>query len=220
MRPKKLQSMKCLSMLEWNKTIYDSLSHQYTSLAKQDEKGCFSTCLLPDTLAGVQLFVVDIESQLLALIEDGKCSTSYPVSTALNGAGNRENTDCTPLGWHNVAKRIGDKQAIGTVFKGRVSSGVVASCLDSVDEDDLITSRILWLSGLQPGINQGGSVDSYSRYVYIHGTAQEHLIGSAVSHGCIRMRNKDVIDLFNLAEEGAIVFIGHNIAERNSGELP
>jgi len=158
-----------------------------------------------DEVCDRQLLVVEIGSQLLRVFIGGRQDRQYKVSTSLRGAGCRNGTGCTPLGWHRIDEKIGADASPGTVFKGRVA-GDVATDL-SLPEGDLITSRILWLQGMQPGYNQGGQVDSRSRYIYIHGTAQEHLIGSAVSMGCIRMRNDEVIALFDLVEPGTAVFI-------------
>jgi len=150
--------------------------------------------------------VVEIDQQVMRCFKHETEIARYPVSTAENGAGCRQGTHCTPLGWHVVAERFGSTAARGTVFRGRVARGV-AGDLNSAADDDLITSRILWLHGLQPGYNSGGAVDSYQRYIYIHGTAQEQWIGQPVSHGCVRMRNDDVIDLFADTEAGALVYI-------------
>lgn len=153
------------------------------------------------------LIHVDISSQKLDFVINGDLEESCPVSTSKYGIGCRQDTGCTPLGWHTVAKKIGADKSIGTIFKGRLATGVADDLRSSVAED-LITSRILWLGGLQPRFNQGGQVDSKSRYIYIHGTAQEHLLGTPVSEGCIRMANTDVMNLFARVETGTLVYIG------------
>lgn len=154
-----------------------------------------------------KLVYVDIGKQLLQLIIDGNISTQHPVSTSKHGSGCRQDTGCTPLGWHRVAEKIGDGAPAGTIFKGRRAGGV-AECLQSDATDDLITSRILWLQGLQHGFNHGGQVDSKNRYIYIHGTAQEHLLGLPVSAGCIRMANADVVSLFDRVDIDTPLYIG------------
>ena len=204
--------MKRLLTLEWNSKLLDGLGISYSLLAESDEDLLFSAPALPATLDATCLLLIDIASQSLRFIERGNLKRTFQISTATNGAGCRENSGCTPLGWHRIAEKIGDNQPLGTVFKGRRAVGL-APLLSSAQNDDLITSRILWLTGLQPGVNAGGNVDSYSRYIYIHGTAQEQLIGAPVSHGCVRMVNDDVIDLFDRVDETTVVLVCHNIAE-------
>jgi lipoprotein-anchoring transpeptidase ErfK/SrfK len=134
---------------------------------------------------------------------------SYPVSTSKFGVGNRENSNKTPLGTHRVKMKYGDNAPLGTVFQARVNTGKVATIhTDSTDrEEDLITSRILWLEGLEPGKNRGKGIDSYRRYIYIHGTPEEGLIGTPASHGCIRMKNQEVVELFEKVPVGTLVEI-------------
>jgi lipoprotein-anchoring transpeptidase ErfK/SrfK len=150
--------------------------------------------------------VVDISRQRLDLYYDDKVTHSYPVSTSKYGIGNRAGSGRTPLGKHIIADKIGAGARPWTVFKARANTGRIAEPMDN-DADDLVTTRILWLKGLEAGKNKGSGIDSYRRYIYIHGTAEEHLIGRPASHGCIRMYNNDVIKLFNLVEEGTPVDI-------------
>lgn len=133
----------------------------------------------------------------------------YPVSTARNGLGEQCGSYCTPRGRHRVAERIGAGQPLHAVFKARVPTGEIWSHdLEASEPDrDWILTRILWLDGMEEGRNKGGQQDTHDRYIYIHGTNEEHLIGTPVSHGCIRMRNADVADLFDLVEEGTEVLI-------------
>lgn len=133
-------------------------------------------------------------------------SIRYPVSTARNGLGNLNESYQTPVGVHRIAEKIGDGEPCGMVFRGRKPTGKLATTMDNQSEDQ-ITSRILWLEGLEPGFNQGGDCDSYQRYIYIHGTSDEQRIGQPVSAGCVRMRNDDMIELFDEVESGAIVLI-------------
>lgn len=113
------------------------------------------------------------------------------------------------MGIHAVCRKIGDGAAVGTVFKGGVDTGTTARIYrdDTNVSDDLITTRILWLEGLEPGVNQGPGIDSRERRIYIHGTHEEGLVGTPVSHGCIRMKNLDVIELFDAIPEGTVVDI-------------
>ena len=123
----------------------------------------------------------------------------FPVSTARNGAGELEGSFCTPRGAHRIAQKIGEDAPLFAVFKAREATGEIwTPQLDAAEPGrDWILSRILWLDGLEPGKNQGGEVDSHARYIYIHGTNEEDKIGTPVSHGCIRMRNADVVTLFD-----------------------
>lgn len=145
----------------------------------------------------------------LYLIKDKKIIKSYPISIAKNGLGNVMNSNKTPTGLHEIKKMIGKDLPINTIIKSGISTGKIAQVISepiSVNTD-LVTTRVMWLSGLEPGVNKGGKVDSYNRFIYIHGTPEEGLIGSPASHGCIRMYNKDVIDLFNQVTSGTKVLI-------------
>jgi L,D-transpeptidase YbiS len=133
----------------------------------------------------------------------------YPISTAKNGLGEQCGSYCTPRGRHRIAEKIGEGQPLHAVFKSRVPTGEIWNPQLGQDEPerDWILTRILWLEGLEEGKNRGGSVDSHDRYIYIHGTNQEHLVGQPASHGCIRMRNADVTELFDRVEAGTPVMI-------------
>jgi L,D-transpeptidase YbiS len=125
-----------------------------------------------------------------------------PCSTSKFGIGQQEGSNCTPLGLHCIREKIGTGQPANTVFKGRQPIGSTAEIPDA-----RITTRILWLEGLEPGFNQGGNVDTHDRYVYIHGTANEDRIGSPDSHGCVHLRAKDLVPLFEEADSGTLVWI-------------
>ena len=155
------------------------------------------------------VIVVRIEEQRLYLYRNGAWVADWPVSTALKGVGNQEGSLQTPLGAHRIAKLIGADAPAGTIFRSRINSHRVATIIpeERVTNDDYVTSRILWLEGLEPGINKGGKVDSYRRFIYIHGTHEEGRIGKPASKGCIRMRNDDVIRLFDLMKKGVLVYI-------------
>ena len=150
---------------------------------------------------------IDSHQQQLHCIElESANDRCYPVSTARNGMGNRVDSYKTPLGLHRISHKIGGDQPSGAVFVGREPTGRIATDLDNREHDE-ITSRILWLDGLEEGVNQGGEVDTHARYIYIHGTSDEKRIGEPVSAGCIRMRNEDVIELFDHALVNDLVII-------------
>ena len=149
------------------------------------------------------------EQQLSLLDEDGKVLQHYPVSTSKYGTGCRNGSEQTPLGLHRIKDKLGGAMPINEVFIGRLPHGNLEECEERGVElpDDVIMSRIMWLEGMEPGRNQGGYVDTYQRYIYIHGTNHEESIGTPRSIGCIRMRNQDIVDLFRLVEVGSEVLI-------------
>jgi len=155
------------------------------------------------------LIFVDIASQQLFNIKKGTVIKVYPISSSFYGTGSEANSFKTPLGKHEIYKKIGKDLPENAILKGRVWNGAIASIVsEPIDTDfDHVTSRILWLDGLEQGKNKGEGVDSRSRYIYIHGTAEEGLIGKPASDGCIRMYNKDVIELYDLVDEKAQVWI-------------
>ena len=146
-----------------------------------------------------ELIVVDIASQQLFFLKMGKIDEIYSVSTSVYGTGSKVNSFKTPLGRHKISEKIGEGLPEGAILKGRRWTGAIANIIkEPIDtEFDVVTSRILWLTGLEEGKNLGSGVDSKSRYIYIHGTAEEGLIGKPASDGCVRMYNIDVISLFN-----------------------
>ncbi len=152
---------------------------------------------------------VCITTQTLNLIENGAMIHSYLVSTAKNGAGERMGSECTPRGWHKIRAKIGDKQPLNSVFVGRRPTGEIYSSElgQQYPQRDWILTRILWLGGLEAGFNRYGIVDSSWRYIYIHGCPDHLLQGKPESHGCIRMQNTDMLNLFNLINVGELVFI-------------
>lgn len=152
---------------------------------------------------------IDIGKQALRLFEGEVLLREYPVSTAANGVGQQEGSGCTPLGRHRIRARIGAGQPSGAVFVGRRPTGEVWSPQLAAEypQRDWILSRILWLSGEQPGFNRLGNVDSMRRFIYIHGTPDSEPMGIPCSHGCVRMRNADVMELFNLVPVGCPVLI-------------
>lgn len=155
------------------------------------------------------VIIVSVNEQKLLLVKNGEVARSYPISGSAYGIGSRAGSNKTPLGSHKIAQTFGTGAPIGTIFRSRVNTGKVATIYtDDTDvEDDLVTTRIMWLDGLEAGQNKGPGVDSRSRYIYIHGTQEEGLIGRPASHGCIRMKNQDVVELFDLVSVGTLVEI-------------
>jgi hypothetical protein len=155
-----------------------------------------------------RLLAVRIGRATLQFLRRGEVVRSYPISTSRRPPSNLKDSLGTPRGLHEIAERIGGGQPTGIVFRARVSTGRHFSELpDSPAEANLITSRILWLRGLEPGVNRGGEVDTYERYVYIHGTNQESRIGEPLSAGCVLMRNLDIIALYEDVRAGDMVWI-------------
>lgn len=152
---------------------------------------------------------IDISQQRLYLKQNDDLIKSYPISSSKFGEGSTENSNMTPLGLHVIKEKIGTDVPINTLFISRINTKRTVNIENSRNKtkDDHITSRILWLDGLEEGKNKGKGVDSYSRYIYIHGTHEEGLIGEKASHGCIRMLNNDVIDLYNYVNIGTEVYI-------------
>jgi L,D-transpeptidase YbiS len=152
---------------------------------------------------------ISIPEQSLALIEDGREVRRYAVSTSKNGPGEREGSFCTPRGEHIVRAKIGAGQRLNTVFVNRRPTGEIwtAELAERFRERDWILTRILWLSGCEPGRNRLGEVDTMRRYIYIHGSPDTVEMGRPGSVGCIRMRNQDVVELFGLVPPGTPVAI-------------
>jgi len=152
---------------------------------------------------------VSVPEQKLYFIEDGTIRKSFPVSTSKYGVGSLRGSNMTPAGTHRINKKTGDRAAEGTIFKSLINTGRKAIIYkDAFDApEDFVTTRVLVLEGMEKGLNKGGDRDSLSRRIYIHGTPEEGLIGRPASHGCVRMKNADVIDLFELVSEGMPVEI-------------
>lgn len=152
-----------------------------------------------------RLLVVDVERQAAVWLESGCAIAAWPVSTARAGIGGEEGSYRTPPGWHRIKARIGEDATPGTVFVSREPTG--ETWCGETCEDDLILTRILTLEGLEDGVNRGEGRDSLARYIYLHGTNHEALLGRAVSHGCMRLSNDDVRELFALMREGDFVLV-------------
>jgi L,D-transpeptidase YbiS len=152
---------------------------------------------------------IKLSEQRLCLWQGGRMVREYPVSTALRGAGEKLGSEQTPRGWHRIRARIGAGCAPGTVFVGRRPTGerYSAELARRHPQRDWILTRILWLCGNEPGRNRFGAVDSMRRYIYIHGCPDSEPMGQPRSHGCVRMRNADVMELFELVEAGFPVLI-------------
>lgn len=144
------------------------------------------------------LLFVSIRRQELELFRGDRRVRKYRVSTSRFGVGQIANSNRTPTGWHRVVRWIGAGRPLGSVFVGRRFTGVVLppSAWRDTGPSDKISTRILRLRGLEPGHNAGPGRDSYARYIYIHGTSHEQELGRPASHGCVRMGNRDVLDLF------------------------
>ena len=153
---------------------------------------------------------VSVSQQQLELFDDDDCLLeTYPVSTSKFGIGCENGSEKTPAGLHRVKDKLGGAMPINEVYIGRVPHGNLEECVERGVKlpDDVIMSRIIWLEGMEPGHNKGGYVDTYERFIYIHGTNHEDVIGTPASIGCIRMKNQDVVDLFRLIEVGSEVLI-------------
>lgn len=152
---------------------------------------------------------IDLGKQTLELCEGERTIAIFPVSTAKNGAGERNGSECTPRGRHRICEKIGQGLPTGAVFMSREPTGEICTpeTYRASPGRDWILTRILWLDGLEPGRNLGGDLDTRSRYIYIHGTPDAVAMGVPGSHGCVRMRNVDVCTLFDLVDENTLVEI-------------
>ena len=155
-----------------------------------------------------QLLVVHVATQTLQHYRDGALVRAYAISTSLRPPSSAKGSLGTPLGLHAIAEKIGHGQPPGMVFQARVSTGRHFSEFGpELNRENFVTSRILWLHGLEPALNQGGEVDSHDRCIYIHGTNHEERIGTPQSAGCVVMRNLDVVELFEEIRTGDQVWI-------------
>lgn len=155
---------------------------------------------------------ISIQQQTLTLFDDaGGVKARYSVSTASNGTGCEKNSGCTPLGSHTIRAKIGAGMPPNTVFVGRRPTGEICTpeLMAEFPDRDWILTRILWLSGTEIGRNRLGNVDTMQRYIYIHGSPDTAEMGKIGSHGCVRMRNADMVELFDFVPAGTPVLI-HN----------
>jgi hypothetical protein len=176
------------------------------------KSACAKHAVLPTTF----LLVVNIADQTVSLWENPavlarpvgdayQCLKVFSCSTSRFGIGQVKHSQCTPLGLHGLAEKIGSGEPAGTVFKARK---IIGHTSQPEFADAKITTRILWLEGLEPGFNRGGDVDSHDRYIYLHGTADQASIGRPATHGCVHLADKDLIPLFDLLPSGTLVWIG------------
>ena len=156
-----------------------------------------ASCAAPDTQHHI---VISTRDQKLAVLDRGTLLATYPISTSKFGLGDSSRSRRTPLGQLEVAKKIGDNAPLGAVFKDRIRTGEIVAP-NSPGRDPIIT-RILWLRG-----REAQNANAFGRYIYIHGTPQERLIGMPASYGCIRMRSVDVVQLYNIVGVGASVTV-------------
>ncbi|MFT7613600.1 MAG: hypothetical protein ACI9J3_002575 [Parvicellaceae bacterium] len=160
-----------------------------------------------------EFLYVGIKRQRLFHVKNGQVQNSWAVSTAARGAGNKFGSFKTPIGLHTIEAKIGQDAPIGAIFRDKMYTGNTAEISNAKKPSgkDAITTRILTLTGSEVGLNKGSkNVDTYKRQIYIHGTPEEGLIGKPVSHGCVRMRNNEIIDLFDQ------VFVGMNVIILNN----
>ncbi len=156
-----------------------------------------------------QQLAVHLASQTMQFYRDGQLVRAYPISTSSRPPSTVKGSLGTPLGLHAIAEKIGHGQPPGMVFRARVPTGRHFSEFSGEENrENFVTTRILWLHDLEPGVNQGGEVDSHDRYIYIHGTNHEDRIGTPQSAGCVLMRNQDLIELFEEVRVGDQVWIG------------
>ena len=156
-----------------------------------------------------EVLFISTKNQKLYHIKNKEIIDEYTISTSKYGVGNKNGSNKTPLGLHMIKEKHGDNVPINGKLIGRIFYDQIAFIYkdNTISKTDDITSRILWLDGMEKGKNQGGIIDSYNRYIYIHGTSEEGRLGKPASHGCIRMRNKDVIDLYKRVKVGTLVLI-------------
>lgn len=152
---------------------------------------------------------VSVQSQRMYHVCGREMCGEYVISTSAQGLGGEQDSYRTPTGLHYVKERFGDGLPPWSILQDRAPTGEIADSSTATTRD-VITSRILWLSGMESGLNEGGNVDSYGRWIYIHGTADEASLGKPCSHGCIRMGNQDVIALYDQVPVGALVVIYDN----------
>jgi hypothetical protein len=166
------------------------------------------TCSLLGIKPTERVLLVSIGTATLQFYRHSALVKSYGISTSRRPPSNVKNSLGTPRGLHEIAERIGAGQPPGMVFKSRVPTGRHFNEFpDAASADNLITSRILWLRGLEPEVNRGGEVDSYERYIYLHGTNHEARLGEPLSAGCVLLRNLDIVELYDEVRAGDQVLI-------------
>jgi UDP-N-acetylmuramate--alanine ligase len=169
----------------------------------------------PTLVPSSRVLVVDTACQRLGLLEEGRLVFETVISTAKNGLGCEEGSYRTPTGWHRIQTCIGASAELGTVFRNRVATGDIWR--GETREEDLILTRVLTLDGLEEGWNRGPGRDSLERFIYLHGTNQEAQLGQTVSHGCVRLGNMAVVELFEHVAEGDLVLIADDLPQDGFG---
>ena len=156
-----------------------------------------------------EVLLVSLKEQKMYYIKEGGIVKTYVISSSSYGAGNKAGSNKTPIGLHKVKQKFGEETPINGKMIGRVFYGDIATIYtdNTKSKTDDVCSRILWLVGLEEGLNKGEGIDSYNRYIYIHGTSEEGRLGKPASHGCIRMKNKEVIELYEKIKIGTLVLI-------------
>lgn len=156
-----------------------------------------------------ELIFISIKKQKLYHIKNNNIINKYIISSSKYGVGNQEGSNKTPLGLHKIKEKHGENTPINGRMLGRIFYGDITKIYTDKTQSktDDITTRILWLEGLEKGKNSGPGIDSYKRYIYIHGTSEEGRLGKPASNGCIRMKNKDIFDLYKRLEVGTLVLI-------------
>ncbi|MFT6715660.1 MAG: hypothetical protein ACJA0Q_000287 [Saprospiraceae bacterium] len=156
-----------------------------------------------------EMIFVSIKHQRLYYLKGGKVQKYYDVSTSRFGVGSMKGSKKTPIGLHKIQNKIGVGCPMNSILKMGYCSGKIAKVITEPvhGPNDHVTTRILWLNGMEEGINRGGKVDTYNRNIYIHGTVEEGLIGKRASHGCVRMKNTEVLELFNKVKVNCVVLI-------------
>lgn len=167
---------------------------------------CLGLSIIPTD----QVVIISIGEQALYLVADGYDTFRYSISTSKNTPSNVADSYGTPTGLHKIADCIGADAPAGMVFKGRQPQDLYHKLSKASQKENLITSRIMRLRGLENGFNAGQGVDSYERFIYIHGTNHENRIGEPFSGGCIEMKNNDIIELFQKLERNDLVWITRN----------
>ena len=162
---------------------------------------------------------VSVDEQVFRIVRGGEILFETPCATAANGTGSEWNSLKTPLGWHHVVQKLGAGAPWGQVFRSRQATNEIWRPGDSVTED-LVLTRVLVLTGDEPGKNKGGNVDSLMRGIYVHGTNAEERIGTPSSHGCVRLRNDDVIRAYEMVPDEAPLLITERTTKRSAEGAP
>jgi lipoprotein-anchoring transpeptidase ErfK/SrfK len=216
MLQKKIKIMKCLLLTLFLTTSLSVVSISHAQVNNNLPPKAMFAPVMQDLAQRFSQYLSEYVIVIIAseqkqyLLHNGEPVQQYTISTSEFGTGNKAGSNKTPLGVHIIKKKYGSNAKIGTIFKARTNTGRIAKILTEAgkrSKDDNVTTRILWLSGLEKGINKGGNVDSYRRYIYIHGTDEEGRLGTPASHGCIRMKNEAVIDLYKNVSIGTLVVI-------------